>query len=258
MRETARSSATSTTPELATHRATIVATIGAASDRGAEAAGDGRRADRSASQRAARHDRRLRRAGGRPPRARWSTTARWFVQRNGARAARADRARPRRVPLLQPLLRKGDPRVARAAVVGARRHPRSVGGARHPHRPARGDRRAARARSSTRWSPTRLRASCRCWRASSPRASRSARTTRSCSRRSTALGAVGSDDAVPPLVDRDAGAESFWRRRKARALKERGVDALVRIGGARATPALDDAAQTGDRQLKTLAQAARG
>jgi hypothetical protein len=50
---------------------------------------------------------------------------------------------------------------------------------------------------------------------------------------------------------------SFWRRGKARAIKERGVNALVRIGGERAKAALDDAARNGDRQLKPLAAAAR-
>jgi hypothetical protein len=50
---------------------------------------------------------------------------------------------------------------------------------------------------------------------------------------------------------------SFWRRGKARAIKERGVNALVRIGGDRAKAAIEAAATGGDRQLKPLARAAR-
>jgi len=50
---------------------------------------------------------------------------------------------------------------------------------------------------------------------------------------------------------------SFWRRGKARAIKERGINALSRIGGERARAALDDAARKGDRQLKTLARTAQ-
>jgi len=72
----------------------------------------------------------------------------------------------------------------------------------------------------------------------------------------TALGAVGHEDAIGPI----AGAlqvRSFWRRGKARAIKERGINALSRIGGERARAALDDAARKGDRQLKTLARTAQ-
>ena len=65
----------------------------------------------------------------------------------------------------------------------------------------------------------------------------------------TALGAVGSDEAVTPLAAA-MQVRSFWRRGKARAIKERGVRALVRIGGARAAAALEEAARTGDKQLK--------
>ena len=72
----------------------------------------------------------------------------------------------------------------------------------------------------------------------------------------TALGAVGSDDAVTPLATA-MQVRSFWRRGKARAIKERGVDALVRIGGERAKAAIEAAATSGDRQLKPLARAAR-
>jgi hypothetical protein len=72
----------------------------------------------------------------------------------------------------------------------------------------------------------------------------------------TALGVVGSDDAVAPIATA-IELRSFWRRKKARAIKERGVGALVRIGSAKAKAALDDAANSKDRALKSLAKAAR-
>ena len=140
--------------------------------------------------------RRLRRDGGRRASRSLVGDSRWFVQRRGARLlGRIGTAEA--VPLLQPLLRQSDPRVAREAVAALGAHRRSGRGARHPHRAARGHRRRCGARSSRRWSPSAIRASCRCSSASSRRASRSARITTSCSRRSTALGTVGSDEAVP-------------------------------------------------------------
>jgi HEAT repeat protein len=72
----------------------------------------------------------------------------------------------------------------------------------------------------------------------------------------TALGAVGSDDAVTPLATA-MQVRSFWRRGRARALKERGVNALVRIGGERAKAALEEAARSRDKQLRSLARSAR-
>ena len=67
----------------------------------------------------------------------------------------------------------------------------------------------------------------------------------------TAIGNVGSDQAIPALV-RAIGVRSFFRRKKARAIKERGVGALTRIGSAKAISALENAGKTGDRLLKTL------
>jgi HEAT repeat protein len=71
----------------------------------------------------------------------------------------------------------------------------------------------------------------------------------------TALGAVGTDAAVAPIVAA-VQVRSFWRRKKARAVKQRGVDALARIGSDRARAAIDEAGKSGDRALKALAQAA--
>ena len=185
---------------------------------------------------------------------------RWFVQRRGARLlGRIGTADA--VPLLQPLLRQSDPRVAREAVAALGVHPRSGGGARHPHRAARGHRRRCGARSSTRWSPSAIRASCRCWSASSRRASRSARITRSCSRRSTRCGTVGTDDGGARRSSTMAQAQAVPRRQEA----ARAEGAQRRRAGARsatdkATAALEDAADapaTGmlqeDRQAAKLA-----
>ena len=179
--------------------------------------------------------------------------SRWFVQRNGAqllgRIADADC-----VPLLQPLLRRGDPRVARVAVSALGAIP-DASAARAIHtilRSATGEVRAAVIAALV--------------------ADRDARVVPMLARiigeseplgqdhevvleTMTALGAVGSDDAVTPLTTA-MQVRSFWRRRKARAIKERGVNALVRIGGERAKAALEEAGQHGDKQLKALARAA--
>jgi hypothetical protein len=67
----------------------------------------------------------------------------------------------------------------------------------------------------------------------------------------TAMGQVGSDQAVPALASLIL-RRAFFGRRKLRALKEHGVDALRSIGGPRATTAIDDAALKGDRMLKRV------
>ena len=159
------------------------------------------------------------------------------------------------MPLLQPLLRKGDPRVARAAVSALGVIP-DASAARAIHtilRSATGEMRAAVIAALV--------------------ADRDARVVPMLARiigeseplgkdhevvleTMTALGAVGSDDAVTPLATA-MQVRSFWRRGKARAIKERGVNALVRIGGERAKAAIEAAATSGDRQLKPLARAAR-
>ena len=73
----------------------------------------------------------------------------------------------------------------------------------------------------------------------------------------TALGAVGSDDAVTPLATA-MQVRSFWRRGKAAGAQgARASNALVRIGGERAKAALEEAARSGDKQLKALARSAR-
>ena len=73
-----------------------------------------------------------------------------------------------------------------------------------------------------------------------------------------ALGHVGTDAAVPILVS-TAQRKKFLGGKKLRALKERSVDALARVGTAKAAAALKDAAATGDATLRKLAaQRVRG
>jgi HEAT repeats len=72
-----------------------------------------------------------------------------------------------------------------------------------------------------------------------------------------ALGIVGTDGAVPILATM-ARKTSFFGRRKARALKERSIDALTRVGTMKSTSAVHDAAQQGDRMLRKIAAARQG
>jgi HEAT repeat protein len=71
-----------------------------------------------------------------------------------------------------------------------------------------------------------------------------------------ALGDVPSDAGVAALAGVIA-RRGFFGRRKLRALKERGVAALARIGSPAAAAALAGAAKTGDRMPRKIA-AARG
>jgi HEAT repeat protein len=179
--------------------------------------------------------------------------SRWFVQRNGARLL-GRIAAAEAVPLLQPLLRKGDPRVARAAVsaLGVIPDPSAARAIHTILRSATGETRSAVIAALV--------------------ADRDARVVPMLARiigesdalgkdhevvleTLTALGAVGHEDAIAPIAAA-IQVRSFWRRGKARAIKERGINTLSRIGGARAKAALDEAAQSRDRQLKTLARAA--
>jgi hypothetical protein len=71
-----------------------------------------------------------------------------------------------------------------------------------------------------------------------------------------ALGHVASDAGVAPLAA-VIGRRGFFGRKKLRALKERGVEALARIGTPAARAALSTAATQGDRMLKRIAAARR-
>jgi hypothetical protein len=193
-------------------------------------------------------------AGARAERLASAGDGRWYMQRNAAhvlgRLAAVDA-----VPILQPLLRKGDPRVARAAVsaLGVIADPAAARAVHTIPRSATGEVRRAVIEALV--------------------ADRDARVVPMLAQivgesdvlgkdhavvleTLTALGAVGTDAAVAPLVAA-VQVTSFWRRKKARAVKQHGISALARIGSDRAKAAIDEAGKTGDRALKALAQAAR-
>ncbi len=176
----------------------------------------------------------------------------WFVQRHGAQLL-GRIAAPDGVPLLQALLRKGDPRVTRAAVSALASIP-DPSAARAIHmilRAATGAVRAAVIEALVADRDARV----------VPILARIVAESQALGQDHevvletlTALGTVGSDDAIPSLVAA-IGVRSFWRRKKARAIKERGVNALGRIDSARAQAALAGAAKTGDRLLRKIVRA---
>jgi HEAT repeat protein len=69
-----------------------------------------------------------------------------------------------------------------------------------------------------------------------------------------ALGTVGTDASVPILVTM-ARRKRFLGGRKLRALKQRSVDALVRVKTETSAAALKDAAEQGDGYLRKIARA---
>jgi HEAT repeat protein len=179
---------------------------------------------------------------------------RWFVQRNAARIL-GRIAAVEAVPILQPLLRKGDPRVARAAVsaLGVIADPAAARAIQTILRSATGDVRAAVIDALVADKDARV----------VPMLARIVSESEALGKdyevvleTLTALGVVGSDEAVAPLVTA-MQVRSFWKRKKARAIKERSINALARIGSDKAKRAIQDAATTGDGALKALAQAAR-
>jgi HEAT repeat protein len=179
---------------------------------------------------------------------------RWFVQRAGATIlgtiGSADV-----VPLLQPLLRKSDPRVTQAAVAALGKVD---------------DASAARAIQTV------LRAATGSTRRAVVDAlvgDRDPRVVPILARivaESEPLGkdhdvvletidalvTVGSDQAVPALAGL-ARLRRWFGGRKLRAIKEKSVDAMVALGGEKAAAALADAAKTGDRGLKKIVAARR-
>jgi hypothetical protein len=175
--------------------------------------------------------------------------SRWFVQRTGARLL-GRIATAEAIPLLQPLIRKADPRVAREAI-RALANIDDPGAARAIHavmRAATGDLRrivcdALVADRDPRVAPMLA----RILDESQPLGKDHDVVLRTLD----AIGAVGSDQAVP-AVARTVACRSLFNRKKRRAVKERGVDALVKIGGQKATSALEEASRTGDRMLKKV------
>jgi len=180
--------------------------------------------------------------------------SRWFVQRNAARIL-GRIAAVEAVPILQPLLRKGDPRVARAAVsaLGVIADPAAARAIQTILRSATGEVRAAVIDALVADKDARV----------VPMLARIVNESEALGKDHevvletlTALGVVGSDEAVAPLVTA-MQVRSFWKRKKARAIKERSINALARIGSDKAKRAIQEAATIGDGALKALARAAR-
>ena len=178
---------------------------------------------------------------------------RWFVQRNVAKLL-GRIGSVEAVPILQPLLRKGDPRVARAAVsaLGVIQDPAAARAIHTILRTATGDVRAAVIDALVADKDVRV----------VPMLARIVSESEPLGKDHdvvletlTALGLVGSDEAVPTLAA-TIQVRSFWKRKKARAIKARGVGALARIASEKAKAAIEDAAATGDRALKAIARAA--
>ncbi len=179
---------------------------------------------------------------------------RWFAQCAGARLL-GRLAAPAGVPLLQPLLRQRDARVLRAAVsaLGGIRDPSAARAIHTVLRAATGEMRRAVIDALVADRDPRV----------VPMLVRILAESRPLGKDHdvvlatlAALGTVGSESAVPALASA-IQRRAFFRRKKLRALKGRGVDALVQIGGPKAAAALDQAIQTGDRLLKRIVAARR-
>jgi HEAT repeat protein len=174
---------------------------------------------------------------------------RWFVQRSGARLL-GRIGSPEAVPLLQPLLRKGDPRVgvaAVAALIGID-DPSAARAIHTVLRAATGElRRAVIDALVADRDPRVVPMLIRIVQESQPLGNDHAVVLEA----AAALGAVGTDEAVPPLVIL-INQRGFFGRRRLRALKQCGVDALARIGTPEAATALRAAAATGDRMLRKI------
>ena len=180
--------------------------------------------------------------------------SRWFAQLRGARLL-GKIAVPEAVPLLQPLLRQSDPRVARQAVasLGAIPDPAAARAIQTVLRAASGEmRKAVTDALVAERDPRVVPMLVRILEESQPLGHDHDMVLETID----ALGVVGTDGAVP-ILSAMARKTSFFGRRKARALKERSIDALARVGTARATSAIAEAAQHGDRMLRKIA-AARG
>ena len=179
-----------------------------------------------------------------------TTDRRWFVQRRGARLlgriAAADA-----VPLLQPLLRQSDPRVARAAVsaLGVIRDPAAARAIQTVLRAATGAvRRAVTEALVAEKDPRVVPMLVQILEESQPLGKDHDVVLETID----ALGTVGTDGAVPILINM-AQRKRFFGGRKLRALKEHSVEALARVGTETSAAALKEAATTGDRTLKKLA-----
>jgi HEAT repeat protein len=179
---------------------------------------------------------------------------RWFVQAAGARLLGRTHA-PAAVPLLQPLLRKADPRVARIAIgaLGGIDDPSAARAVHTVLRSATGPLRKAViealvADRDPRVVPILIRI---------VEESQVMGTDHDVVLETlSAFGRVGTDRGIPTIVNL-IGRRGWFGRSKLRALKEAGVGALKHINTPAAAAALDEAGRTGDRMLKKVVSAAR-
>jgi hypothetical protein len=174
---------------------------------------------------------------------------RWFAQLTGATLLGAIGSADV-VPLLQPLLRKSDPRVARAAVValGKIDDPSAARAVQTVLRAATGDlqKTVIDALVSER-DPRVVPLLSRVIAESAPLGADHVVVVAMVD----ALALVGCDTAVPTLVT-TSRVKRFLGGKKLKMLKEHAVDAMVRIGGTTAAAALDDLARSGDRALRKI------
>jgi HEAT repeat protein len=178
--------------------------------------------------------------------------SRWFVQRRAARLL-GRLAAPEAVPLLQPLVRQADPRVAREAIAAltAIQDPAAARAIQTVLRAATGPLRSAVIETLVAGKDPRVVPMLtRIIEESDPLGNDHEMVLET----ADALGAVGTDSAVAPLVAL-ARRKKFFGGRKLRTLKQRSVDALVRVGTAQADAALREVARTGDRALKSIVAA---
>ena len=174
---------------------------------------------------------------------------RWFAQRTGATLLGAI-ASPEAVPLLQPLLRKSDPRVAQAAVaaLGKIDDPAAARAVQTVLRAAKGAIRTAVMDALVADRDPRV----------VPMLARVVAESEPLGKdydvvieTVDALAKVGSDAAVPTLVNLSR-VKKFFGGKKVKALKEHAVDAMVHIGGDKVNAALNELSQSGDRALKKI------
>ena len=174
---------------------------------------------------------------------------RWFVQLNGV-VLLGRIAAPEGVPLLQPLLRKADPRLT-PRVVSALAGIDDPAAARAIHtvlRAATGDlRRAVIAALVQERDPRIVPMLERILHESEPFGRDHAVVLETMD----ALATLGGDRAVPPIVTL-IGRKRWLARRKNRALKRTGVNLLLRVGSPAASRALDEGRAHGDRLLRRI------
>jgi HEAT repeat protein len=179
---------------------------------------------------------------------------RWFVQAAGARLLGRTRS-PAAVPLLQPLLRKSDPRVARIAIgaLGGIDDPSAARAVHTVLRSATGPLRKAViealvADRDPRVVPMLIRII--------DESQVMGKDHDVALETLSAFGRVGTDRGIPTIVG-VIGRRGWFGRAKLRALKAAGVEALAHINSPAATAALDEARKTGDRMLKKIVSARR-